>query len=103
MFDNMLKSQEKLGVDLIRTNGVWLSVNENFEMRTYPNAIAQNLPGFGLYSDRNINSLLLFFSWNFLPRWQATVLANFDNDHSRIENQSDSRNTLFSIDLGYSF
>jgi hypothetical protein len=47
--------------------------------------------------------LLLFFSWNFLPRWQAGVLANFDNDHSRIENQSDSRNTLFSIDLGYSF
>jgi hypothetical protein len=92
-----------LGVDLIRTDGVWLSVNENFEMRTYPNAIAQNLPGFGLYSDRNINSLLLFFSWNFLPRWQAGVLANFDNDHSRIENQSDSRNTLFSIDLGYSF
>ncbi len=92
-----------LGVDLVRTDGVWLSVNENFEMRTYPNAIAQNLPGFGLYSDRNINSLLLFFSWNFLPRWQAGVLANFDNDHSRIENQSDSRNTLFSIDLGYSF
>jgi hypothetical protein len=92
-----------LGVDLIRTDGLWLSVNENFEMRTYPNAIAQNLPGFGLYSDRNINSLLLFFSWNFLPRWQAGVLANFDNDHSRIENQSDSRNTLFSIDLGYSF
>ncbi|MCI0696314.1 hypothetical protein L0337_30455 [candidate division KSB1 bacterium] len=92
-----------LGVDLIRTDGVWLSVNENFEMRTYPNAIAQDLPGFGLYSDRNINSLLLFFSWNFLPRWQAGVLANFDNDHSRIENQSDSRNTLFSIDLGYSF
>jgi hypothetical protein len=92
-----------LGVDLIRTDGVWLSVNENFEMRTYPNAAAPDLPGLGLYSDRNINSLLLFFSWNFLPRWQASVLANFDNDHSRIENQSDSRNTLFSIDLGYSF
>ncbi len=91
------------GVDLIRTDGIWLSVNENFEMRTYPNAVAQNLPGFGLYSDRNINSLLLFFSWNFLPRWQAGVLANFDNDHSRTENQSDSRNTLFSIDLSYSF
>ncbi len=92
-----------LGIDLIRTDGIWLSVNENFEMRTYPNAIAQDLPGLGLYSDRNINSLLLFFSWNFLPRWQAGVLANFDNDHSRINNQSDSRNTLFSIDLAYSF
>ncbi|MGH7597097.1 MAG: hypothetical protein ACREOI_12140 [bacterium] len=92
-----------LGVDLIRTDGLWLSVNENFEMRTYPNAVAQDFQGLGLYSDRNINSLLLFFSWNFLPRWQAGVLANFDNDHSRTESRSDSRNTLFSIDLSYSF
>jgi len=92
-----------LGVDLIRTGGLLLSVNENFEMRTYPNSATQDITGFGLYSDRNINSLLLFFSWNFLPHWQAGALANFDNDYSRVENRSDSRNTLFSIDLSYSF
>jgi hypothetical protein len=92
-----------LGLDLIRAGGLLFSVNENFEMRTYPNSTAQTLPGFGLYSDRNINSLLLFFSWNFHPSWQAGVLANFDNDRSRVDNQSDSRNTLFSIDLSYSF
>jgi hypothetical protein len=92
-----------LGLDLIRAGGLLFSVSENFEMRTYPNSTAQTLAGFGLYSDRNINSLLLFFSWNFHPRWQAGVLANFDNDHSRVDNQSDSRNTLFSIDLSHSF
>ena len=94
-----------LGIDLIRTDGLLLSVNENFEMRTYPNATANQFSDLGLYSytDRNINSVLLFFSWTFLPRWQANVLANFDNDYSRVDNQSDSRNTLFSIDLAYSF
>ena len=94
-----------LGLDLIRTDGLLFSINENFEMRTYPNSTASNTSDLGLYSytDRNLNSLLLFFSWNFRPRWQANVLANFDNDHSRVDNQSDSRNTLFAIDLGYSF
>jgi hypothetical protein len=94
-----------LGLDLVRTDGLLFSINENFEMRTYPNSTASNTSDLGLYSytDRNINSLLLFFSWNFLPRWQANVLANFDNDHSRVDDQSDSRNTLFAIDLGYSF
>lgn len=94
-----------LGIDLIRTDGLLLSVSENFEMRTYPNATANQFSDLGLYSytDRNINSVLLFFSWAFLPHWQANVLANFDNDYSRVENQSDSRNTLFSIDLAYSF
>ncbi|MDZ7288809.1 MAG: hypothetical protein ONB44_04575 [candidate division KSB1 bacterium] len=92
-----------VGIDLLRTDGLLFSVNEIFEARTYPNATAQNIPGFGLYTDRNINSLLLFFSWNFLPKWQASMLANFDDDRSRTENRSDSRNTLFSIDLSYSF
>lgn len=93
------------GVDLIRTDGLLLSLNENFEMRTYPNSTANNTADLGLfsYTDRNINSLLLFFSWSFRPRWQANVLANFDNDYSRVDDQSDSRNTLFAIDLGYSF
>jgi len=94
-----------LGLDLIRSDGLLFSVNENFEMRTYPNSTPNNTSDLGLYSytDRNINSLLLFFSWNFRPRWQANVLANFDNDRSRVDDQSDSRNTLFAIDLGYSF
>jgi len=94
-----------LGVDLIRTDGLLLSLNENFEMRTYPNSTASNTTDLGLfsYTDRNLNSLLLFFSWNFCPRWQANVLANFDNDYSRVDDQSDSRHTLFAIDLGYSF
>lgn len=93
------------GLDLIRSDGLLFSVNENFEMRTYPNSTPGNTSDLGLYSytDRNINSLLLFFSWNFRPRWQANVLANFDNDRSRVDDQSDSRNTLFAIDLGYSF
>jgi hypothetical protein len=92
-------------IDLIRTDALLFSISEIFEMRTYPHSAAYNISDLGLYSytDRNINSLLLFFSWNFQPRWQANVLANFDNDYSRLDDQSDSRNTLFSIDLAYSF
>jgi len=87
------------GVDLIRTSGLLLSAIENYEIRIYPDAPVDDI----LDYNRNINSLLLFFSWNFRPRWQANVLANFDNDHSRVDDQRYSRNTLFAIDLGYSF
>jgi hypothetical protein len=87
------------GVELIRANGFFLSVNEAYEIRTYPEASTEDF----LNIDRNINSLLFFLSWNFRPRWQAGVLANFDNDRSRTERQYDSRHTLFAIDLSYSF
>jgi hypothetical protein len=36
-------------------------------------------------------------------RLQLSALANLDDDRSRMENQSDSQSTLFSVDLSYSF
>lgn len=87
------------GIDLIRAEGLLLNLKEVYEVRTYPNAADKDL----FYIDSNINSLLLFLSWNFLPRWQLGVLANFDNDRSRTDTPRDSRYSLFSIDLGYSF
>jgi hypothetical protein len=87
------------GVDLIRTSGILLNVKEVYEIRTYPNAAKTDL----FYVDSNINSLLLFLSWNFFSHWQVGILANFDNDRSRTDTPRDSRYTLFAIDLGYSF
>ena len=90
-------------VELFRINGLMLSVNNTYEMRKYPNSTTNNLPGLGLYTDRNINTLLLFLTMNLSANLQLGVLANLDDDRSRVENQSDSRSTLFSLDLSYSF
>jgi hypothetical protein len=90
-------------VELFQVNGLMLSVNNTYEMRKYPNSPTNDLTGLGFYTDRNINTLLLFLTVNLTPALQLSALANLDNDRSRVENQSDSKATLFSIDLGYSF
>jgi hypothetical protein len=75
-----------LGVDLIRASGLLCSVNENFEMRTYPNAAGQRLSDFGLYDDRTL-TLCCFSSPGIFPALAGNA-ANFDNDHSRINNKA---------------
>jgi hypothetical protein len=92
-----------VSLELFRISGLMLSVNHTYEMRKYPNSTTNQLRGWGFYTDRNINTLLLFFSMNLSPCLQLSALANLDDDRSLIENQSDSQSTLFSIDLGYSF
>lgn len=92
-----------LGLDLFNTNGFLLSVSNAFQVRTYPDVSADNLLLSSSYSDRSINSLLLFLSWTLHPNWQLGAFANYDNEISRLKEASDSRNTLFSVDVTYSF
>jgi hypothetical protein len=102
-YDDYYSHGVTLRFDLIRTDGFLFSLNEAYEIRTYPNVPQNNLPGLISETDSNINSLLLFLSWNFLSNWQMSVLANFDNDRSRTANQRNSHQTLFTVELGYSF
>ncbi len=92
-----------LGLDLLSTSGILLSLSNAFEIRTYPNVTSGNLIISNSYSDRNIHSLLFFLSWTLTRRWQLGAFANFDNEISRVRQANDSRNTLFSVDLTYSF
>ncbi len=92
-----------IAVELFKTNGLMLSLNNTYEIRKYPNSTTNSLQGLGLYTDRNINTLLLFLTMNLSARLQLSALAILDEDRSRIENQSDSKSTLFSVDLSYSF
>lgn len=92
-----------LGLDLFSTNGFLLSVSNAFQVRRYPEVSADNFLLSSSYSDRSINSLLLFLSWTFHTNWQLGAFANYDNEISRLREASDSRNTLFSLDVTCSF
>lgn len=92
-----------VSLELFRAGSIMLSFTHNFELRTYPNSSLQNVPGFPFYTDRQINSSFLFLSWQMLRQLELNILANYDDDRSRINNHSDARNGLFSIDLTYSF
>ncbi len=90
-----------VSLELFRAGKFMLNLTENFEVRTYPNSITGNISNFGLYTDRIINSVFLFLSWQALPQLEVSVIANYDQDRSRNQDHSDSRNTLFSLDFAY--
>ncbi|RMD93921.1 MAG: hypothetical protein D6814_15055, partial [Calditrichaeota bacterium] len=92
-----------LSLELFRLGAFMLSLTNQFELRTYPNSPTQNVPGFGFYSNRKINSILAFLTWQMFPNLELGILVNFDDDRARVDNHSDSQNSLLSIDLGYSF
>lgn len=102
-FEDYYSHGVTVSLDLFQISGLMVSLNDTYEIRKYPNSTTNDLPGLGLYTDRNINNLLLFLTMNWSSRLQMTVLANLDDDRSRVGNQSDSKSTLFSVDLGYSF
>jgi len=90
-------------IELFKTNGLMLSVNNIYEMRDYPNATTQSHRDMG-YTNKNINTLLFFLAMNLSAKLQLNVLANLDDDRSReSDTHSDSKSTLFSVDLSYSF
>ena len=102
-FEDYLSNGFTLGIDFFNTSGFLFSASYAFTVRTYPNAASPNIDEFSLYSDRNINSLLLFMSWDVTPDIQLGAIANIDAENSRSDDFSDSKTTLFSVDLGYSF
>lgn len=90
-------------VELFQINGILFSLRESFVLERYPNTRTNNVDSFNLYSDRNINSILFFLTWNLSSNWQLNALANFDNDRSQKDRSGDSKNTLVGLDLNYSF
>lgn len=102
-FEDYFSHGLSVSLELFRLGAFMLSLTNEFELRTYPNAMTNAVQGLGLFTDRRINSLLLLINWNVAPQLEFGVLVNHDNDQSRQENQSDFRNTLFSLETAFSF
>ena len=92
-----------VSLELFRLGAFMLSLTNQLEYRTYPGSPTKSVPGFGLFTDRKINSLLMFLSWQIFSGLELNIIANLDNDISRVENHSDTRSQIISFDLGYSF
>ena len=89
--------------DIFTLGGLVFSLTDNYEFRRYPNSISKGVTDFSLYSDRNVNSLFLFMSWNFSEHWELDVIANLDHDDDTKDDNGDSRTTLFTLELAYRF
>gem|GEM_PF-2531734 len=102
-FEDFYAAGPVVTIDFLNLNGLLFSLRESYLFRRYPNSRTSDVDAFNLYSDRNINSVLLFLTWNMTPRWQLNILANIDDDRSRKDSSGDSQNTLLGFELGYAF
>jgi len=74
-----------------------LNLSNTSRNRVYPKA--QDIDNLTLYSDRNLKSLFLFISWEINPAWEMNLITNYDADHDRENENSDSRSTIFSLEI----
>lgn len=103
LFEDYYRYGPSITLDLFRSDGFILSVKESYLMERYPNSPSSTITDFSLFSDRNINSILLFMTWNIDLRWQINLIANIDDDRGRRNDSSDSQSTIVGLELGYSF
>jgi hypothetical protein len=92
-----------LSIDIFTFGGFMASISNTFELRRYPNAPAENGTGLSLYSNRNINSLFLFVTWNLSDHWLLNLFSTIDDDDDRNLEGSDSRSNLVNIELSFKF
>ncbi len=92
-----------VSLELFRLGAFMLNLTDNYQVRTYPNTNADAFAGQLFNTNRRINSIMLLFSWQITSNLEFNVLANHDNEISIDVANGDSRNSLFSMDLGYTF
>lgn len=90
-------------IEFFEIDGIIFSLRDSFLLERHPNGATRNIDRFNLYSDRNVNSILLFLTWNITSQWQLGVLANMDDDRSLKDENGDTQNTIVSFELNYSF
>ncbi len=92
-----------VSIELFRLGAFMLNLTDNYQIRTYPNTNADAFSGQLFNTNRRINSIMLLFSWQITSKLEFNILANHDNEISIDVANGDSRNSLFSMDLGYTF
>ncbi|MFQ5601629.1 MAG: hypothetical protein ACE5HS_00005, partial [bacterium] len=102
-FEDYYKFGPTLAVEFFQIDGIMFNLQESFLLQRYPNANVRDIESFNLYTDRNINSILLFLTWNISNRWRLTVLANMDDDRSRKDESANSQNTIVGLEVNYIF
>ncbi len=92
-----------VSLELFRLGAFMLSFTDQYQFLTYPNSLTKRVDGFEFYTDRKINSILMFLTWQMRPNWELNFIVNLDDDRSRFDNNTDSRSNIISIEMSYSF
>ncbi|HDI51758.1 MAG TPA: hypothetical protein ENF45_03915 [Bacteroidetes bacterium] len=92
-----------IDIDYFNLKGIILSFSHTFSLTRYPGSPTGNIPGLSLYTDRNENNTMLYFSWQALKSVEINLVAHYDNDRDVEIEHNDSRSSLFTLDVAYKF
>ena len=92
-----------LTLDIFQLNKFMFSITDIYSKKRYPHSAANEIDAFTLYTDRNTNSLLCYFSWSITKNWELGLIANYDSDRDPHQKNSDTRSTMFSVELTFMF
>lgn len=87
--------------DIIRENGLLLSLHYTYGTKTFPHGQASDLAGF--YSNRRIHSIQGFGLLPITASWQFQFFINYDNDRDREQEFNDNFSTIFNAGIIYKF
>ena len=90
-----------VNMDYTRLSGLLLSLDINYTLRRYPDAILAD--NFSIYSNRNIISILAFAQWPINRHLSLSLIAAYDNDKDIDSEFNDSRSSYYTTDLKYEF
>jgi hypothetical protein len=90
--DNLVSHGILISFEYYLADAITLHFANVFKNRRYPDS--KDIASWSLYSNRNINSLFLFFNWSITAEYQLNLMANYDAEQSLRDNHSDSQNTL---------
>ena len=101
--ENFFSYGPVLAIDFFSAFGLIASIGNTYEIRRFPHAPHSDGIGLPMYSDRNINALFLFITWNFSKHWELEIFGSFDYERDRDLQGGDSRSNLFNFELSYKF
>ena len=92
-----------IAIEIFQIDKFMFSITDIYSMKRYPHSATKDISNFTLYTDRNTNSLLCYFSWTITKNWELGLIANYDADRDPRQENSDTRSTMLSLDLTFMF
>lgn len=92
-----------VSLDYFNFKNLLCSLTHTFLFNSYPDAGEEPIPGYSLYTNRAQNSTLLYLSYQVIEPLEITLIMQHDLDQDREIEHNDSRSSIFSLDVNWSF
>ena len=89
-------------IEFLSVNNIMFTLKETYRFKRYRNGVS-NVAELNSYSDRNVNSVSLFFSWSIDRHWRINAIASIADERLRHSDAGDFTNTVAGVEVSYGF